>query len=506
MRRVLKNKAFWVFAAMIVLAVGLSYSARRTRESTFCGNCHYMVPYIKQWRTSSHRMVECTRCHDYPLSRLLISSLKYATKTYNQRPRTEVKNSSCLQKGCHAEGLLTAKAAFRGGIAFDHSLHLNKPKRGMKLSCTSCHYQIVQGEHMAVTQRVCFLCHFKTAGKGESATGCPSCHAMPKRSVEHEGFAFSHESYLKLGVKCKQCHVEVTSGYGDVPEERCFSCHVERFEKMKDVPLIHETHISKHKVDCLMCHTPIEHGNVAMVGPLEVRCESCHLKLHDAEKEMYMGIDGQGVPDLPSRMFAAQVSCNGCHIHATESGEVLFGEKRVEAQREACVSCHGKGYDLMLDDWKRVMRKAQAECRAKLKDAEAIVRSSGVGGSQKVKASGLLEIAEFNCDFVRAGKGEHNVEHAIKLLRKSVLSADLAVKEVGGQTGASVSPILGLPDGYCLPLCHRRTSSPEKVSYKGKNLPHKFHIEEAGLGCGACHSVEKHKALDVKEKVCKDCH
>ena len=30
--------------------------------------------------------------------------------------------------------------------------------------------------------------------------------------VEHEGFAFNHEGYLKSGVACSQCHIEVTSG------------------------------------------------------------------------------------------------------------------------------------------------------------------------------------------------------------------------------------------------------------------------------------------------------
>ncbi len=82
------------------------------------------------------------------------------------------------------------------------------------------------------------------------------------------------------------------------------------------------------KVDCQECHAPIQHGKVELVEPLEVRCESCHIRQHNLRKLMYIGTGGKLVPDLPSRMFAAQVSCTGCHVHVTEKGDILSHEAR----------------------------------------------------------------------------------------------------------------------------------------------------------------------------------
>ena len=64
-----------------------------------------------------------------------------------------------------AERLLEGEIQF-GRIRFDHRNHLFGERRGMKLRCTSCHSQIVQGNHLAVTPSTCFLCHFKDRPAG----------------------------------------------------------------------------------------------------------------------------------------------------------------------------------------------------------------------------------------------------------------------------------------------------------------------------------------------------
>jgi hypothetical protein len=35
----------------------------------------------------------------------------------------------------------------------------------------------------------------------------------------------------------------------------------------------------------------------------------------------------------------------------------------MEAQRQSCVTCHGPGYDLMLDDWRLAMNQITDEVR-----------------------------------------------------------------------------------------------------------------------------------------------
>lgn len=494
---------------LVVVVVVLNITVYQiSRHSSTCLYCHYMEPYYKQWQTSTHNKVECIKCHDYSSTAIMGATLRYVSGSYNPRPRVEVSDSSCLQSGCHEKRLLEGKVLFKRAIVFDHKDHLEKIKRGEKLHCTSCHSQIVQGAHISVTEKVCYLCHFKGAAKGESATGCPSCHGVPTKVVEHEGFSFSHDAYLKLGVACKQCHTEVVRGEGEVPDSRCFSCHVERLEKKHDFALIHNTHVNKHKINCFSCHNPIEHGNIAMVGPLEIRCENCHVKQHNIQKQMYMGSGGQGLPDLPSRMFAAQVTCTGCHIHATEKGEPVSGEKRTVAEREACTSCHGKGYDLMLDDWKKEVRKMVADFEPKMNEArKKIMDYQGKVDAKLWKnAKALIDEAYYDFDFVKAGHGQHNVEYAVKLIVAAADRIDLAF----GQLDKTYQPIkrdaiIASNDGYCWPMCHQRISFKEFVPYKGKKLPHIAH-REAEVGCGSCHSVSKHKQPQINSKRCKDCH
>jgi hypothetical protein len=217
---------------------------------------------------------------------------------------------------------------------------------------------------------------------------------------------------------------------------------------------------------------------------------------------MYVGTGGKLIPDLPSRMFAAQVSCTGCHIHVTEKGDVLAHEARTTAQREACVTCHGAGFDKMYDDWKTVMAKAVQAYGGFLAEAEQRVGSRRPPAKH---AMALKEAREAHL-FVKEGRGEHNVEYAIKLMQAGVARVDRLLAAL--DRGAKPIPrddLLGQKDAYCLPLCHQRLPLEEAVSLEGRTLPHQLHIE-SGVGCGTCHSVDKHKALALDRTACKGCH
>jgi nitrate/TMAO reductase-like tetraheme cytochrome c subunit len=489
--------------ALVVLVLVLNFAvSRMARRSSFCVNCHYMAPYVEQWKTSTHAGVDCVQCHPYGSVAVAASTLRYLSGAYNPRPRVEVDDKSCLAGGCHDQRLLKAQETFRGGIRFDHQVHLKTMPRGIQLRCTSCHNQIVQKGHVTVTEQVCYTCHFKGAGAGQAVTGCETCHGKPKKLVEHAGFSFSHESYLKIGVACSQCHVQVVTGDAGVAKERCATCHVGREERIKDVQFLHENHIARHKVDCQECHAPIRHGKVQLVEPLEVRCESCHIRQHSLRKLMYIGTGGKLIPDLPSRMFAAQVSCTGCHIHVTEKGAVLSHEARTTAQREACVTCHDSGYDKMYDDWKLNMAKLVQGYAGYLTEAEKRVMGKDL---PKRHATALKDAREAYL-FVKDGRGEHNVEYAVKLLQTGAARVDALLAALDPK--AKPIPrddLIGQKDGYCFPLCHQRLPFKADVILDGKKLPHQLHAD-SGVGCGTCHSVSKHKALAVDRAACKACH
>jgi len=66
-----------------------------------------------------------------------------------------------------------------------------------------------------------------------------------------------------------------------------------------------------------------------------------------------------------------------------------------------------------------------------------------------------------------------------------------------------------LDGSFCAKLCHAKleVKIPEKVKYKGKDMPHSDHIEAVGA-CKNCHDIIRHKELSLKSdlSVCNSCH
>ncbi len=481
-----------------------------------CRACHYMDPYVAQWKASAHSGVSCIKCHSFSPVFITVTTLKYWTGLYNPRPHANVQDASCLANGCH-EGRITKGKAKLGNITFDHQDHMSKLKRGEKLRCTSCHYAIVQAEHIVqgshtqVDTGVCFLCHFKGISAGQALGGCPGCHGTPTKVVEHSGFMFSHESYLKLGVPCKQCHIRVSDGDGKVQDAHCYDCHVGRLEKKGDVLAIHRTHVTNNAIQCFKCHEKVRHGQVELVKTFEVQCDGCHKRLHNYQKEMYMGTGAKGVPDTPSRMFSAQVSCNGCHtksVEVKESGVSFPGESKLAAERQSCVACHGKRYDLMLDDWVRESRNLVAEMERIVGAGKAAVGSGPTTDRKVASARAIVADAQSNLNFMRAGRGAHNIEYALKILRVGYEQVTLAIRMAGAGSSPAKPAILASPSAYCATLCHGRVMPSDKIFFKEMEVsfPHSLHVKDVGIECGKCHSPDKHKMRIVTKSECMKCH
>ena len=495
----------------VLLLTGGVYVA--SQDSRFCATCHYMKPYYDHSLASSHADVACVACHPVRPVVNAVSALRYFTGTQTLRPRAEVDGASCMTSGCHDERLLMGDAEmatekiFEDKIHFDHGTHMAELRRGKRLQCTSCHSQIMRGEHVATTEETCFLCHFKGVGEAQAIGGCTNCHGTPTEVVRHEGFVFSHESYLKVGVACQQCHVEVIDGNGQVPRERCFSCHVEHREEYENSEFIHAKHVTEHDVDCFECHEKIQHGNVRMIRALEPGCENCHQSLHQPQREMYIGSGGQGLEDIPSRMFAAQVSCDGCHTRSVHLGAPEFDETSREAERQSCVECHGPSYDLMLDDWMREMDRLERSFEPELERAEAKLIRLEKADADVTEARLLVEKARHNFDFLKYGHGVHNVEYAVRLTRASATYLDQAMDKMdAAYRPPERSRLLASPDGSCSILCHARLGLPEEMPFDHLDFPHALHVEEVEVECTQCHSPDKHKMQIITRSECMDCH
>ena len=164
------------------------------------------------------------------------------------------------------------------------------------------------------------------------------------------GFIVDHQQYVDDLTSCVGCHDQVTVGSGEAERDRCFTCHnrPERVAEFEDVTRVHQIHIAEHNIECQQCHTPIEHRLVSLESTFELDCQSCHERAHDEQRRMYAGLGGHGTEDMPSAMYQARVSCQGCHALPTE----IRGHEEVQLAGEAtCLSCHGIRYANILPAW-----------------------------------------------------------------------------------------------------------------------------------------------------------
>lgn len=427
---------FFKFIGFLGILV-LIFSAGMFEFSTspyFCASCHIMKPYYQAWKTSSHNHVPCVDCHYPPEVRekmilkfqALTQVVKYVTRTYSSKPYAEIDDASCLRKGCHETRLLQGQVTFKRGIKFDHRPHLVDLKRGKKLRCTSCHSQIVVGNHMEVTESTCFLCHFKGTkiGRVENPIGgCGNCHSSPEGDIELEGATFNHADFVgSRHVACQNCHLEAIQGEGEAKKDRCLQCHNEpgRLARYADTDFMHRNHVTDHKIECTHCHEEIRHAVKTTVEPLQYDCSVCHEKKHNIQKQIYMGIGARGVPNNPSVMFRTNVDCVGCHlVPKMESGNVPFLGQTFQASETACLGCHGEDYKGVLGDWQNEIKDALAKTRPLVEQARGLLRSAEASRMENRKAVQLARDAEYNYLFILYGKGIHNVDYATEVLGKA---------------------------------------------------------------------------------------
>ena len=530
-------KIFLVFCILVflVILVGL---LKFTESSTFCGLCHQMNVYMASWRASSHRRVACTKCHYEPgfLNHLRgkwidgqVSLAYFLSGKRPSMPHAQISDASCLQKGCHKIEDLQGDMIYKN-VAFSHRKHLGELRRGMELRCASCHAQLVQGKHLTVHEINCFICHYYKAGpKGEEECiscaigGCTSCHVEPKGDIKINGWSFNHRKYIARGVACVKCHLSVIQGDGHVPEGKCVECHKEPvlLTTKYTSQFMHQKHVTDHKIECSSCHTFLRHeiGQIPTLAHTPSNCDKCHSKeVHLGPRELYRGTGGIGVPDSPSLMFTTNVDCIACHRKGEESQAALHTSRYAERTiGEACVDCHGEGFDETLKQWKALLAKAENESNQRIFNVQrALYEFEKANGSTVPfkKAQNLLNEARHNYSFVLLGKGVHNIEYTFKLLNAAGNKTEQALAIIDKE----YKPQEFQTRMSCTSLCHvgieRRT-----VPFNDIKFSHETHIAGKGLKCLDCHSPREkhgktfmktcagcHHGRGIKKVKCEDCH
>jgi nitrate/TMAO reductase-like tetraheme cytochrome c subunit len=510
--RAMRLATFGVALAFGLVVVASLLAMQMSSTPQFCGTCHIMKPYYQSWQHSKHNQIACVECHISPgigaelrkKWEALSMVAKYFTGTYSTNPWAEVDDAACLR--CHERRLLEGKEVFHN-VLFDHTPHLTESRRGLKLRCTSCHSQIVQGSHIAVTSSTCALCHFKGQKINEGTGACRRCHQVPEKVTSVEGVAFDHSQVARLDMPCSLCHGAVVRGDGNVPRERCLTCHNqrERLEKIGDKQLLHLKHVTEHKVDCMNCHLQIEHGRIALpaarLAAAAGACESCHGSGHSPQQDLYAGIGGRGVARMPNPMFVAGVTCQGCHnpdfaagappaAVATASATGLHGAEGLElatihtvrASAVSCMSCHGPAYERIYQSWQSGIAARLSALRPQM---DATAAAMGLVPPQE------WEDARHNYLLVERGRGIHNVNFSFALLEKAHEQMNQARSAKG--LAALERPwrgVSGNPD--CL-VCHLGIEA-QRGTFSGRAFEHRPHLEKGRLACESCHRPHAERA------------
>lgn len=494
----------------LILTLG---SIEYTSHSPFCNSCHYMKPFYQSWKTSSHSHIECSACHYRPGIRSKLRAKvegilqvgRYWTKLYlKSKPWAEIPDESCLREGCHEKRLLEGRSKFKK-VIFDHKIHFTDLKRGKQLRCTSCHSQIVQGEHITVTESTCFICHFKESDHYPRIGECYHCHHR-EDLISEKTSRYNHAVVFDNGFECNKCHSQTIIGDGEVPRENCYKCHwaTERLNKYDDTDLMHATHIASYKIECNQCHLDIQHKIIKDIDTIS-DCLTCHTDYHKTQKMLFTGEGGKGIPhSKPNIMLEKGLSCKGCHIFHEETGGKVIKSETFISKARACETCHGRGFARIMREWEISTNKKLIKIKAIHKKASDELKHTK--NARREKAQKLLEEASFNIDIVEKGKSVHNVEYSQELLSASYNKVAEALNVIG----SSYKPESFFGVAKEIPTqcsnCHAGIEEINKEIF-GLNFPHERHLIEEKIQCSFCHSnVRKHGEFIATKHGCAACH
>jgi hypothetical protein len=508
-----------IFIVLLFLSVGGYYY---WSSPNFCKSCHIMRPYYESWKSSSHREVACVKCHFEPGVEnelkgkwLAIKQLAaFLTGAYSSKPYAQISDKSCLRSGCHSERLISGKVVYTSRkVNFDHTPHLQEIRKGIKLSCTSCHSQIVIGSHITVTNDTCFLCHLKDYDKLTSQTDsnhCTICHKELPEPKEIAGLVVNHKSFVEKGISCTNCHIDVKSGTNEVSKDRCFHCHNEltKVEKFNDVEMLHISHVSVNKVECSRCHQLIKHTfNTSLVNSQNRDCGVCHKEFHNIQQDFYMGKGAKGIEGKPDPMFVVGIGCTACHVVSSSNIALHSASENqtLKANKYVCFRCHNNKYKSFPEAFSSSLNSYIATFDKILPALE---------GNDK---NGLLKQTQtkFNLDLLKLVKAIHNPFYSTDIIKKSFDDISEIVKLNTVEESLKVEfekAKKHFEDNLCL-ICHKSLPTKETFAFQQKAFPHTKHIEELELKCNECHKIDMKEKLSSQHppkisdtKVCEGCH
>ncbi len=210
-------------------------------------------------------------------------------------------------------------------------------------------------------------------------------------------------------------------GAGPIKVENCRVCHdqADYLRKTIDKKEMHSRHVTVKNARCFDCHRPIKHTVEKKHQPMQGDCGSCHIEPHRAQTILVTGAERSGIPPIPDPMYKARTNCLACHVEKEVNPR---GQTVMMASARTCVQCHTKDYEKMLGLWKRELgREVEKAVELENEALKAFEQHKGeLTQEKRLEAGRMLKEGRENLGIVRFGNGVHNAKYAVALLDSAI--------------------------------------------------------------------------------------
>ena len=289
-----------------------------------------------------------------------------------------------------------------------------------RMACYLCHFKEAKFNE---GRAKCSLCHEipdKPLQKLEEGAE-PSKKTITHKTLEEAKVSCESCHYQiiqgKGGIKKEDCF-------------NCHEYSAEMLKKAEDKKSMHQEHVAAQNAGCFDCHMPIEHREAEFMEVARKDCSACHPDHHAQQKMLIAGTGGKGTEqDYPIRHFNVKVNCFACHTrddYDIKGVQVMKGNPdncaacHTEDEKKLVKKWKEDVFDILEET-----REIEQEALKAIEDARGKVPDSRIQ-----KAMAMVAEGRENIKIVMAGGGIHNKKYSVLLLDIAMEKFDDAMAEV----------------------------------------------------------------------------
>ena len=234
----------------------------------------------------------------------------------------------------------------------------------------------------------------------EAKVSCRSCHLQ---LIKGEGVVNRE--------KCLNCHDNEKSV----------------MQELNNKKLMHQEHVAKQAASCFNCHQPIKHNKTMdFIDAGREGCTVCHPDHHEYQRVLLLGKGREGIQETPGLMTSVKTNCLGCHLEERiVKGEVVAGGSGKSCV--ACHTEKHEGmvkeWKDKVDDELKAAKEIREEARDAIKNAEDKKKSA----KKLAEAKAMVQKGLESMQIVEFGGGVHNKKFSVMLLDEAMNSFEDAI-------------------------------------------------------------------------------